>query len=335
VTCSWPVSERDAELAPSPLLAAADGTITDGTDDPGWYAATIAGNRRHEWPAADAPPPVADGECIRGGAYSVQQQQENPFAAFAQGRLGVSELDVLQSGLSYRHRGSLLHRALQHLLADKPSRRALAAWTGDDLDERIASATDTALRELRKHADTVLQKLLTLEGGRMRTLLRDFIAEEVRREDFEVESIEEKLALRQGAVALSLRVDRIDRLADGRYLIIDYKSGRERNLLARDGSLANLQLGVYARALQKDIGGLVLINLDSRYVAYNGAGGSVPWGRISPEDWPAALAAWCARVDELITAMARGDVRLNLMLPRDKLRPLAVLSRVEELRRGG
>ncbi|MDZ7771087.1 MAG: PD-(D/E)XK nuclease family protein [Woeseiaceae bacterium] len=333
VSLTWPAAEGETVLAPSPLLADWPMLAAPPDDDHGWFAATLAGNVPLEMIPEDDGPPVISGEQIHGGAYIVQRQVENPFAAFAYGRLAVAELEPFASGLSARQRGTALHRALQELLNDRPTRGDLAAWPDSERGQRVERASVAALNRHRRHADAVLHRLLNIEDRRLQALLLKLLDQELTRADFAVAAVEQERTLTIGPVTLRLRIDRIDRLADGSLLLIDYKSGAVKSLLRQDGEPADLQLCVYARAINETVGGLLLLNIDSREIVYKGAGGSVPWGRIDPGDWPAILAAWCAQVDRTTASLAAGDHRLNLLLNRDKVRPLAVLSRVEEIRR--
>ncbi len=333
VALSWPAAEGETVLAPSPLLAEWPMPAAPADDDHGWFAATLSGNVPLDVIPEDDAPPVVAGERIHGGAYAVQRQTQDPFASFAYGRLAVAELEPFASGLSARQRGTALHRALQELLEDKPSRGDLAAWPDTERRQRIERASLAALKRHRQHADAVLHRLLNIEHRRLLSLLQQLLDQELNRDEFAIAAVEHESSLTIGSVTLHLRIDRIDRLADGSLLLIDYKSGAVKSLLRQDGEPADLQLCVYARAVDEPVGGLLLLNIDSREIVYKGAGGSVPWGRIDADDWPSTLASWCAQVDRNIAALAAGDHRLNLLLNRDKVRPLAVLSRVEEIRR--
>ena len=134
-------------------------------------------------------------------------------------------------------------------------------------------------------------------------------------------------------VRLGLRVDRIDRLADGSLLIIDYKTGRPRNLLNKDGDPQDLQLVVYADALAASVGGLAIVNIDSRLISYKGTGGSVEWDAAPQDTWPQRLESWRDEVHQALREIAAGDVRVNLLLTADEARPLGILSRIEEMKR--
>ncbi len=64
------------------------------------------------------------------------------------------------------------------------------------------------------------------ERERMRNLLRKWLQVERQREPFEVEQLDEgKQSVRHANLEFSLRIDRIDRLADGSRVLIDYKTG--------------------------------------------------------------------------------------------------------------
>lgn len=332
VVLSWPLADGEAGLIPSPLLEAWGERAVSRADDPGWFAVRLSGAPLEEVPH-DPVPPVQPGERVRGGSFTVQSQFTEPFAAFAVGRLGVRPMPALEVGLSARLRGNIVHQALRTLLAEKPSRSHMQSWSDADRERRVHRAIDAALLGPSRHADAVLERLMKLERMRLQRLLQMFIDAELERPEFTVTQVETELELRRQAVSLDLRVDRIDRLDDGTLLVIDYKSGVTRNLLDAAGAPAEWQTVVYAVALDEPVGGLLLINMDSRGIAYRGVGSSVPWSPLAPGEWSGRLADWSLSVEDAIGRIAAGDARVNLALTTNQSRPLNVLSRVEALKR--
>ncbi len=331
---AWARRDGDVELAPSPLLGPAAGDAAVDEDDPGWFAAqAVARGGRCEVEDDPAPAVSAD-EKIHGGAYTVQLMQQEPFAAFARGRLAAEPFERFRPGLTPRLRGILVHRALEALLREQPTRRELLAWT--DLGERIERAARRARGPLGRHADAVLGRVLALEQTRLERLLGAFVEQERERDEFAIVALEQAAELRRGPVRLDLRIDRIDRLADGSLLLADYKTGTARRFLGRDRNPKNVQLSVYACAVDEPVGALALINVDSREISYDGAGPGFASGRtrISADDWPATLERWRGQVDALLVRFAAGEIGVNVLQPAKDARPLALLSRIEELRRG-
>jgi ATP-dependent helicase/DNAse subunit B len=260
----------------------------------------------------------------------VQRQVTEPFSAFAHGRLRVSELNTVATGLSPQQRGNLIHKVLHALFAERPSQDAIRQWTGSDIQERILKAVDASLKEYLWHADPVLRRVLALERDRLLTLVETFVDEELTRSTFTIDSVEQEIEFEQFGVRLTLRIDRIDRLSDESLIVADYKTGQPKNFLNRSGDPLDLQLVVYACALEENIGGLVLINIDSRSIKYSGAAANGEWDAKRADQWAMRLTAWQERVAMAMQQIAKGDARINLNLPSDKTRPLNILSRFEE-----
>ncbi|MEQ8205213.1 MAG: hypothetical protein RIA65_03485, partial [Woeseia sp.] len=169
---SWSRSDGDTELLPSPLLSLdADSAVEVDIDDPGWFASKLPGLADLNSLHPDSAPPVLPGEKIRGGAYTVQRMQEEPFSAFVAGRLAAGALEPYQAGLTPRLRGIALHDALHRLLVDKPSRSQLQSWNVAQREERCERAAWMALADIGKQADDILRLILQFEKGRLQQLL--------------------------------------------------------------------------------------------------------------------------------------------------------------------
>lgn len=331
VEIAWARQEDDKELVPSPLIDVDAAAVSADQADPSWFAA--------RWLAAplvsihaDEAPPVKDGETVSGGAYTVQAMREEPFSAFAKGRLHVQELDQLQPGLTAKARGTVVHGALQRLLRDLPSQQDMRGWSQESRARRIDDAAWHPLASFWHLADPILRRLLQLEKERLLALLTAFLDKECERENFQVEGLEQKSQLRFGPVTLSLQIDRLDRLDDSSLLITDYKASEPKPFLDKHKSLKQLQLCVYARALEEDsVGGLLYTYINSREIKYVGEGGSLSGSKISATDWSAVLETWCAEVDVLLKRFADGEVGVNAVQEVKNARPLAILSRFAEL----
>ena len=88
---------------------------------------------------------------------------------------------------------------------------------------------------------------------------------------------------------------------------------------------------VYACAVNEDVAGLGLINIDSRLIDFDGAGKSF----TSTDTWDEDLRRWKAGVLDAAAQIRRGDVRINRVQGSDASRPLSLLSRIEEIRHDG
>ena len=93
--------------------------------------------------------------------------------------------------------------------------------------------------------------------------LKEFLAAARSAPPSDVLHTEEWFDIRLGEIVVAGRIDRIDRTADGRVKVVDYKTGRARDQESADESL---QLSIYAMAAQRkwnyDVEALVFHNLD-------------------------------------------------------------------------
>ncbi len=328
---SYARHSEDGELAPSPLVAELGPEETSPPRDPGWPAATFRGVAQFERNVEDAPPPVAAGEKLSGGAYALQAQHREPFDGFVTARLHVRRLHRFQRGVPARQRGIILHDALHNLVASGTRSDDLLDWSAAERQRRIGSAVDQALAAPLRSAHAVQQRLLRIERARLFLLLDGFLEKEAGRDAFVVDAVEHRLDYRHGDVSLELRVDRIDRYADGGIAIIDYKSGQAKRFVSRDGDLTDVQLVAYADAADSPVAGLAMINLDTRQISYSGRG-PVFFDKDA-DDWPATFRRWQRDVHALLDALAAGDVRIDIRPGAGSGRVLAILSRREEVLR--
>ena len=161
----------------------------------------------------------------RGGVRILELQAACGFRAFAEIRLGASELQDRQVGLNAMERGNLVHMALETFWRSVGSHQALGSMSHAVRKERIGQAVSQSLSQARprqKHPwDTAS---LEAQPTRLARVLDDWREGELQRPEFTVMTQEERQHLSVGPLQLSLRVDRVDRVGEHK-VILDYKTG--------------------------------------------------------------------------------------------------------------
>lgn len=325
VVFSYPLLIGDAAQAPTALLG--DLSLTEVHCDPGWHAESFA-TSIPVTVAEDRVPPVAADEKVSGGAATIDRYLSDPFASFAHGRLGIRWMPQFKPGIAANIRGSLIHDALFELYQDKPSHAVISRWAEAEVAKRVERAIDAAFRPHERYADSVLLAMFALERRRTVALLRSVIDIDRKRTDFAVASVENEIHANVGGIRVDLRCDRIDRLPNDELAILDYKTGKTRRFLT-GGEPGDMQLVVYACAIDDPIAGLGIFNVDSRHTSIDGAGPAFSGG----DDWQESLRDWKREVRDVASRIAAGDVRLNVKQPSRYARPLSPLSRYAEVRR--
>jgi ATP-dependent helicase/nuclease subunit B len=171
-------------------------------------------------------PEIAAGQIANGGSSLFKDQSGCPFKAFARHRLYAEGLQQVDIGLSAAERGNLTHRALQYLWQRLKTLDNLKYKTELELKEIIHSVVAEAIKlQISQQPETFADRFTELEQRRLEQLLKQWLLIENDRSEFKVIATEEWKTIIFEDIELHLRVDRVDELADGRCVIIDYKTG--------------------------------------------------------------------------------------------------------------
>lgn len=291
--------DGERELRPSPFLetvGAAEGgeppVLSGACDAAGQARRRAARGCGLDRLVDDTGPALMPGDKTRGGIGVMDTQARNPLWAFVKYRLGASDLRPYAGLYDRNARGIFLHRAIELVWRVLDSQEGLLRARDEArldglVEQAVARAGDEHLRD---YGPT----LRSLEARRAQGVLRAWLDLECQRPPFTVAGLEQDCPWTFGPLQLSLRIDRIDRLADGRVAIIDYKSGLGRLDPKGDWMRerpVGLQLPFYAAVLAERTGqvaALALARLHARKVEASGLadeGCGLP-GLASPGDWP-------------------------------------------------
>jgi ATP-dependent helicase/nuclease subunit B len=149
----------------------------------------------------------------------IEHWLRDPYTIYARHILKFNRLDPVDMAVTAAERGSAIHDAVAEF-----TKIFAAAWPTDPLSELLAIG--------RRHFAPLddYPQARALWWPRFEQIARWFVAwEEGRRPQLAASVLEVsgKLPIKAGAFdfTLSARADRIDRLPDGRYAILDYKTG--------------------------------------------------------------------------------------------------------------
>jgi probable DNA repair protein len=169
-------------------------------------------------------PPYSASERNRGVA-TLRAQSRCAFRGFAETRLDAQPLEQPIPGFNERERGEIVHHALEHIWSE------LRDWTGlqglNPLQQGLLlnDAATSALDIARKRRDPG-KRWREREHLRLQNLLAKWLDVERARAPFSVEALETKdQATGLAGLDFTVRIDRVDRLADGARILLDYKTG--------------------------------------------------------------------------------------------------------------
>lgn len=338
--CSWPACDGDEEMLPSPLLddmpelAAEELATLDAEPD---FRASIFASAARETVPVDPAPPVTERERSRGGSRVLSLQSSCPARAFFELRLGAREMPAPPFAIDAAWRGNLTHDALERLYRGSVEVVAAFDASAASLEASIEAAVDESLERHIPASHPLSGTLRANERQRLIRLLREMITIDRAREGFVVEGLEAEHDATVGPLHLTLRFDRVDRLADGRKIVFDYKTGREQPLSVWRGDRPlEPQLPLYAAGGHAD--GVGFIWLQSAEVKISGVGAAdlgIDQLRgtrgFASDQWPEIVRGWERVLKRLAEEYARGDCRIDLDRDRQATGEFAMLTRRHEL----
>ena len=299
---------------PSPLLAdlPAPPAASPAAGCPATLAQALALSAGAVLVACDdaVAPPVAAGERVAGGSWLLRAQAICPAWAFYQFRLAAEAMETPVEGLDPAARGTLVHAALEAFWRALGSSSVLAALTDAARTAAIEAAVAAAIAGFEAERRSPLPaRFRQLEGARLQRLLARWLAVEAARAlPFEVLACEAPAEVDIEGIRVRMVVDRIDRLADGRQVIIDYKTGAGIDTKNwAEARITEPQLPIYAALVNAEVAAVVFAKVLLDKPAFAGVAEEkdiLPGVQGLDEekrklfaaerfpDWPAVIAHW-------------------------------------------
>jgi ATP-dependent helicase/nuclease subunit B len=263
VVLSYPETEGDRTLTPSPLVATGlwlDGNNENASDD--WIASMRASAVFDE--IVDEIGPELVQSDSTGGSSLFKDMAACPFRAFAKHRLGARPLEDADLGLSYRDRGTTVHKALEFIWLELGSHARLTELSSSEFEALIGRGADAAVAKLGPGIGRDLEK------QRLQRLLPEWLDIEKSRSEFTVAGVETERVIAIGGLQITTRADRVDVLPDGREIILDYKTGQLKTHGWEGDRPDEPQLPLYCATSDKPVAGAAFAMIRTGELRFRG-----------------------------------------------------------------
>ena len=335
IVLSYPETEGDQVLMPSPLASGGLWRAQPGLTRADDWIARIRADAPIEELSDEIAPPLARETMQPGGASLFKDIAACPFRAYAKHRLGARELDDTDLGLSYKDRGSTVHKALELIWGELGSHARLMALTPAELQDVIARSVEVAVGRLSQGIGK------KLEQRRLQTLLSEWLEIEKTRAPFAVLKPEEERLVNIGGVQVRTRVDRIDELSGGGEIILDYKTGQIKSTAWDTDRPDEPQLPLYCATRSRPISGAAFAVIRTGELAFRGIAenhATLPDMKKMQIEQPASFAEqvseWRRVLERLAGAYCEGHAAVDPKPGACEYCELTALCRIRELEHG-
>lgn len=310
-------------IAGFPLLEAAP------SDDA--FAALMARRGEMEWIDDHQGPALAEAQ-VTGGTRVLKAQAECPFRAFAEFRLGARPLEAPVLGVDPLERGGALHSALEAFWRQVGSHGELMAMASGDLEALVRRVARAAVKPDAQTGE-LDRRFRELEVERVENVLMEWVALEKEREPFEVVACELKREVTLGGLALSTRIDRVDRLASGKLVILDYKSKAPGSKAWEGERIEEPQLPLYAVTADDPLEAVAFAQLmpnDLKFRGIAGSEGILPNVKASRTPLKKTFGEWREALTATASEFREGEAAVDPLDSACKFCALPALCRIHE-----
>jgi ATP-dependent helicase/nuclease subunit B len=212
-----------------------------------------------------------------------------------------------------------LHDALAIIWRQLTDQSTLLALDETALTTLINTTTQTVVDALKQKRGTSIGIFYAqLEQERLTQLIADWLAQEKTRPAFTVVAIEEEVQIAFSGLPLRLRIDRIDQLHNGEFMLIDYKTGQPKLQSWQGERMDEPQLPLYAVTATSQVAAIAFAQINAKAMKWIGVGElTMNHDGIYPgkQPWQQQLQEWQMHLQQLATDFIQGDVRVDMKNP--------------------
>jgi probable DNA repair protein len=289
-------------------------------------------NKPWQWLDDNQAPAVEDGGHVSGGTGLLKAQAICPAWAFYQYRLYARALKEPVDGLDAMDRGNLVHQVLE-VFWDGRDSAYLQALSETEMQAVLEQAADKVLTLFnQEHDEAFSAAFIQLEKERLVKLVMAWLndVEKAREMGFSVQAVERKQTIPIDSLSITLTVDRVDQLEDGRLVVLDYKTGGTIDFKNwANANISEPQLPIYAAFLMGDaeVAAVCFAKVLLEKAGYAGIAaskgvlqGATPldenrgrkiFAEADFPNWPSVIAHWKNSITATAQAIKAGDAAVK------------------------
>lgn len=248
---------------------------------------------------------------LKSAVRFIQDQATCPLMAYAIHRLGARHPETPNGVLSPMVRGQIIHHVLENIYGRFDQQKSLENLLPEDLKKIIFHT----MKQQENQSGVLGKNTFSLELERIWLAVNHWLVLDKARENFWVIARELPVHLTLNGFEFNLRIDRVDKLEDNTFAIIDYKTGLTSKVGWFNERLTEPQLPLYAIS-QNKITTIVFAEIKptGAKLKYSGINEIIKArdSLLDKQEWQKQLDKWQAQLESLTQEIKKGLAVLSL-----------------------
>ena len=244
---------------------------------------------------------------IKSGISVLNNQLDCSFKGFSS-RLGISSTNIEFFGISPMQKGNYFHYIMESVWQKILCSSNVEKFINDE--SKINSIVNGVIKENSNISFT--NKLLLLEKNRLINLVKRVLRFDIenRKTDFLVLHREYKTNTSVGELNFDIKIDRVDKLNDGKIVIIDYKTGSTTPTIKE--KITNVQIPIYVfKFNENNLWECLYLKANEEKISFSG----ISKNKLSQKEWDNYLQKWRKQLLDISEKFQNG---LAMALPINK-----------------
>lgn len=246
------------------------------------------------------------------GTYQLKEFQTCHFKSFAKFRLKLAELEMPSLGLNAKEKGIIVHEALQRYYTENKD-ITLTDIKHEQLNKNIR---ELLTYYLSKKPLSGNNEYITTTTTIISQAIVEFINLDATRPKFTVKATESKHKITISDINIRCIIDRIDEVATGKYILIDYKTGATSPSHWFD-IIKDPQMPIYSLNYKESIVGLAFAKINHIQAVFSGITSKDNFieGTMTKYKDFASIGSmidyWQTEITTIVSTYATGSIRLT------------------------
>ncbi|MEE3003574.1 MAG: PD-(D/E)XK nuclease family protein [Pseudomonadota bacterium] len=251
------------------------------------------------------------------GTYHIKEHQNCHFRGFAKFRLGLKDISDANLGLNPRDKGIIVHEILQNYFTKFKAQpqQELTDEQQNFLQNKIKSTVKKYLQNKPRSGNS---NYIKSEINIISKMLKEFFVLESERPKFSIASIEHKHNINVSDITIKCVIDRIDKINDNEYILLDYKTGVASPAAWFGERISDPQMPIYSLNYKNKLAAISFIKINHIKVCYSGLtqeshyfNGLQTKYQNYFSDWQNLENYWQTQISEMIRSYSNGSTILN------------------------